>query len=174
MRIKNTTDYPTTFIRAMLRWAIREAEVPKNERNGQYLRLARFTRSSYKHYKGWALAPNITVRIGAPTLTWPVNVAWRAAYRGVNMEQFLLDRTATLVHITAHELAHIRLSRKGYKNNERNADSLARFVTMRFLKDRAALMARWGLPEAAPADLATATVAEQVADNRAGVTLLSA
>ena len=54
------------------------------------------------------------------------------------MSEFILDRDETLVHVTAHEMAHIRLERlkrrnpNAAANNEMNADAIARAVTLEF------------------------------------------
>lgn len=142
MIFRNTTDYDDGFLRAMLRWCIKQVEVPKSKLYRGYLREIKFTKCA-RSYRGLAGGGRVLVRIGAAH-HFPANVAWRPCYRSVGMTEWMLDRDAVLVHITAHELAHIRLGRIGNaKNNEHNADSIARYVTNLYLKDRDALMAQW-------------------------------
>lgn len=170
MQFRNSTDFSDRFIRRMLSWCLRECEVPARPGTGGRgkLREVRFT-NCRRHYRGRAGSGRVLVRIGPPSLSWPVNVAWAPKYRAEGMTEFLLDRIATLVHVTCHELGHIRLERVSpLKNTEANADAIGRGATHAFLRDRDRLLADWSsLPETPAAVAAEAVVVELAAARKA-------
>lgn len=119
MKLTNTTDLPTPFLRRLVVWVCRQLDLPLSA-----VRQATFKNSRYRYAGRASSRGHVRVRIGKQT-----DHAWPFAGRRNSLapEFVLADRLEALVKVTAHELAHLeRWHRLGthIRNNEADVDRL--------------------------------------------------
>jgi hypothetical protein len=144
MKIVNTTPFPNAFLRRMTGWCARYVEHPVSA-----IREAKFTKTSRGfHGLAWRTGRRFLVRVGPPA-RFPI----KHAHAG--FETTFADPTEALVHITLHEVYHLRQYRLNLIGNrapiEQPAERRAVLGMQEFRGRRAELMAAWGMPEAAAA-----------------------
>lgn len=130
MKIQNTTDFQTTFLRRMVSWCCKQLDLPVRR-----VRKVTFRNRTTTQYSGHAwFSGRIVVSIGTAKVI-------------PNIEQRLIY----LVHITAHELAHIMQGREGSKTrrgggwggSEKRTEKLALQCLDAFKENRERLLADW-------------------------------
>lgn len=144
-RLKNSTDFPNHFLRRMLSWCARCAELKPSQ-----VRAANFTTCSaaFRGRAWWSM--RILVRIG-DAKHFPLKGCQYPGRKRAPVYD-LNDRIEALVCVTAHELEHlydfsqnIRVVKEGY------VDSRALRILEAFRENREALLAEWGdAPAAKP------------------------
>lgn len=143
MRLRNSTDFADWFLRRLVSWSCRELGLPVRE-----VAAVQFTNTRHA-YRGRAWSSGrILVRIGDGR-----HFPKKGKYPGrVNAPEYeLADRLEALVHVTAHELAHLSQWHEcGHRVRVREAavDGLGLAVLRAFREQRRTLTARW---EAEPA-----------------------
>jgi hypothetical protein len=140
-KFRNSTGWSDAFLKAMYRWATKVAGIDRP------LRQVQFTKCR-GHYRGRAWnSGRILVRVGPGP--WPHNASWRRSYKPQDGSDdiILADAIEALVHITGHELGHIRDFRRGAGVSEVSADSRGRMVLRLFRENRDALLAAWSVKE---------------------------
>lgn len=174
----NTSELSTPFLKAMLKWCMREVGVPDHPRyplKGKFLDVS-FKRSRRHAIYGWADYGRNTVEVWiGPENLFPVNLGHRRAYRTEFIQTVMCDRFEAIVNVTAHGLAHHQLHRRRLRNpeaapnNERNAETIARGVLQAFRENRATLLASWPshVPQAKPAAIAVKLDAVEARRKRA-------
>lgn len=158
MRLRNSTDFSDRFLRRLVSWCAKMAELPPSK-----VRAAQFTttRAAYRGRAWWSM--RILVRIG-DAKHFPVNGKYPGLVRAP--EYVLADRIEALVHITAHEIEHLYDYHEGIRiTREGQVDFRALKTLEAFRENRDALLAEWSAPTAI--DLAPKKPTTSVVDARA-------
>ncbi|MCI0539593.1 MAG: hypothetical protein L0Z50_30655 [Verrucomicrobiales bacterium] len=158
MKIKNTTDWPTWFLRRMAGWCCRQLELP-----ALTIKLATF-RNSRSAWGGAAYywKGKITVCVGEAG-----HFPTKGYLHGNGHQNGIADRLECLVWVTAHEIAHcLQADTKtrgggGGGGSEICTEWFAKPVLEKFRQCRDALLAEWNEPPAIPARSPKPTVKER-------------
>lgn len=147
MKIHNTTTWPTEFLRRMASWCCREVEYPST---GLRVRFG----NSRSQYSGLAYIGRnrIGVRVSKDHARFPCPTLRH--YTGA--QELIADRVEALVHVTAHEIAHLEAHRRRSKSrrggggggSEQLTDQVAFTVLRKFRRHRGELEAWWREPAA--------------------------
>ena len=146
-RIINTIGWQTPWLRHVLRFCCRELGYDLNKVTVANFLLAHRNRT----YSGWARYVDHTICVKvSPLAEYPLKSRPLLSLP----ELVEVDATEVLVHVTAHELAHLerydrcvkKLRAQGKRDTylERDTDQMARLVLQAFRQDRDNLLARWG------------------------------
>jgi hypothetical protein len=140
---RNTSPWPSGFLKKMLRWIMREMDVPRASLRGVY-----FRKRSNPHWSGRAFAHQRRIVVSIGLSGYPERWSgYSRACRPQNGGEYLTiqDAFEALVITTAHELGHIRHFAQGHfcKGSEDLADPPARMVLRRFREARESLLSDW-------------------------------
>jgi hypothetical protein len=145
MKLKNTTDLPDRFLRRLISWCCRQYKMPVRS-----IRAARFTKMNVCRYSGHCWygggGGRILIRWRDSDQGYPLD----GKYPGrKNAPSFPIEnRWDGLVHIVAHEIAHISRHRDGGSQREARIDGLALPLLRAFQANRDGWLAAWGLTPA--------------------------
>lgn len=159
MRLRNSTDYPDRFLRRLVSWCAREAELPPS-----MVRAAQFTRTRAS-FRGRAWSSmRILVRIGDEHHFPLRNLKYPGLVRAPVYD--LADRLEALVQITAHEIEHLYDFSQGIRIvREGSVDFRSLKSLDKFRANRDALLAEWSEPTAS--DQVEAKPRKSIVDQRA-------
>lgn len=150
MKLLNSTDFPTPFLRRMLGWVRREVGL-----QAKAVKSVRVTNTNDSH-RGRAWYSSVLLRIG-PAARFPTR---RYKYHGAQCPEYA-DRLEALVGLAAHEFRHLVRYRSSRKNSgdlaEGECVAWERAVADRFRSNRGALEAEWSLVPERSAALAPAS-----------------
>lgn len=151
MILRNSTDFSDRFLRRMLSWICRAMELsPKKIKEAKF-QNTRHLFSGHAHWRS-----RILVKIGGDGGDMYPYTRSRNEHGPVYT---LADRMESLIHVSAHEAAHIeRWHRLGdVRNNEADVDRVALIVLKAFRVERERLLAEWtGPPVEVTAELVAA------------------
>ena len=137
MKIKNSTDFSDAFLRRMVSWCAKQIDFPFPVHHTQE---ATFCNSKRRAYSGraWGSRRRL-VRIGPGSL-FPL-----APYTRYGIPLRYRTRIETLVHVTTHELGHLKQVREGLKRTtlEKDCERHAARVLVVFLENRDTLLRQW-------------------------------
>jgi len=136
MQLKNTTDWSDWFLRRMLSWACKQAELPVRQ-----LKKARFTKCT-RSFRGRAWYSEILVRVG-PEDQYPVKFV-RHSNAG-RVEHDIQDPVEGLIYVAVHECVHIWQGQKPkrWQEIERHADRIGMQGVLEFRANRDSLLTKW-------------------------------
>ena len=138
MKIKNSTPYPTHYLRRLTSWTCKQLGLPIKD-----VREVVFRNRSDKWFSGLSYSTTGRIICSIPTVVNECRIG--TGKRAVAIS----DKTEGIVWMTAHEAAHrlqkvlARDGRKLSANKERDADAKAYIVLKRFRENRAELEAAW-------------------------------
>jgi hypothetical protein len=98
VKLLNSTDFPTHFLRRMVAWCCRQVEYPVS-----CVREAQFRNRTSSCYSGHAYGSRRIVASVGPASMFPFGPDSRPGLAGM----VLTDRLECLIAITSHELAHL-------------------------------------------------------------------
>lgn len=141
MKLRNTTDLPTPFLRAMVRWVAKETQLPVSK-----IREINFTKTK-RWWRGWACSSmRVTIRIASKEF-WEANAPLKNySYPGLKKAPVydINDRTEALLQLTAHELEHLYdYSENVRVTRESQVDWRALQTLEKFRAARERLLAEW-------------------------------
>lgn len=143
--VENTTDYPDSFLRKMVTWVRKQAELPPKEIWGIGFKNTSFS------FSGTAWRNRfVVIRIG-PESRYPM-VPY---YDKTKIPRWLNRRIEALVFVTAHEVMHLRqfsrerkqwpkkVRRDAYREQEPNL--FGNRVLLEFLRNENKLIPEWSV-----------------------------
>lgn len=144
MRLANSTDFDDWFLRRMVAWCCRELGV-------KGLLAAAFTKYSGSFRgRAWCCSRRILIRIGGDgrVAYYPMTLKYPGRKHAPTIT--IADRTEALLHVTAHEVAHLARWQDGQRRNrEARVDGMTLPLLEKFRASRDALLAEWNETPAA-------------------------
>jgi hypothetical protein len=142
----NTTGWNDRWLRCVIEWCCEKLEYPRTR-----LQLGNFSLAHNTTAKGRVRLESHKIRVKInPLIAYPLTAR---PQRSLPPETFR-DAIELLVHITAHEIAHLdrwdrfarELRLRGKRDTfcERETENMARLVLSAFRKDRENLLTKWG------------------------------
>lgn len=135
MKLRNSTDFPSHFLRRLVSWCCKQIGLP-----AKWLHSAQFTNCELA-FRGRAWYRDVLIRIG-PDSHFPFPAHSYGGYEA----PALSDRLETLIWITTHELTHVLQngSPQGRRRDkEYSCEWHAHQALKAFQADRERLVAEW-------------------------------